>query len=270
MKKLTKTIIASSFAVLFGTQMAQAVELNTLHDAQNTEISAEILNLMTQGNKTNSTIEQVVQLDQSDNYFFKLIENNNYYTMMYVRDLKTIVVKGDNTEIYDIKNQESVISKYENSIRKENLKKVNEESTIVYEGVSANSDIVYVFTDPTCGYCKKLHKGIESYNQENITVKYLTYPRHGTEGIGFDMAVNIQCAENQKEAMDYTKERNQPFPLKKDITGDELKACQDTVKETYNLGQVLGIRGTPAIYTINGEQVGGYVEASALRQVLNR
>lgn len=39
--------------------------------------------------------------------------------------------------------------------------------------------VVTVFTDITCGYCKKLHESVGELNSKGITVRYLAYPRQG-------------------------------------------------------------------------------------------
>ena len=39
--------------------------------------------------------------------------------------------------------------------------------------------VINVFTDPTCGYCRKLHNEMKDYNNAGITVRYLAFPRAG-------------------------------------------------------------------------------------------
>ncbi|MGH8473874.1 MAG: thioredoxin fold domain-containing protein, partial [Gammaproteobacteria bacterium] len=42
--------------------------------------------------------------------------------------------------------------------------------------------------------------------------------------------------------------------------------CDNPVKRQYDLGQRMGIQGTPALITDTGEELGGYVPAQQLVQ----
>ena len=44
--------------------------------------------------------------------------------------------------------------------------------------------------------------------------------------------------------------------------------CDSPVQEQMALGARLGVRGTPAIFTESGEQVGGYLPAAQLAQAV--
>jgi thiol:disulfide interchange protein DsbC len=47
------------------------------------------------------------------------------------------------------------------------------------------------------------------------------------------------------------------------------KVCQDTpIAEQYQLGQALGVRGTPAIVTATGQMIPGYQSADELMLTL--
>jgi thiol:disulfide interchange protein DsbC len=44
--------------------------------------------------------------------------------------------------------------------------------------------------------------------------------------------------------------------------------CKSPVKQQYELGVQLGVRGTPAIFTESGEQPGGYIPPKDMVKVL--
>ena len=48
---------------------------------------------------------------------------------------------------------------------------------------------ITVFTDLDCGYCRKLHKEIDQFNAEGITVRYLMFPRAGVGSPSYDKVV---------------------------------------------------------------------------------
>lgn len=134
---------------------------------------------------------------------------------------------------------------------------------IVYKAEN-EKHVVTVFTDITCGYCVKLHKEMQDYNDAGITVRYMAYPRQGPRG---DVALNmakVWCADDRKQALDDVK-LNRNF----DFDSKNLPQCQQMIEEQYEFGSLLGITGTPAIFLSNGQLVGGYVPADKLLAILD-
>lgn len=59
--------------------------------------------------------------------------------------------------------------------RKEMIKPF-EKDMIVYKAKN-QKHVVTIFTDVSCGYCRKLHNQMDQYNDLGITVRYLAFPR---------------------------------------------------------------------------------------------
>ena len=120
--------------------------------------------------------------------------------------------------------------------------------------------VVTVFTDITCGYCRKMHEQIEDYNDKGITVRYLAYPRAGVKdrtgnySQGFKDLRSIWCHEDHQQAK----------------TGADVAAriCDKPIEEEFNFGRQVGVTGTPAIMLANGMMVPGYQEPSKLFMLL--
>lgn len=123
--------------------------------------------------------------------------------------------------------------------------------------------VVTVFTDITCGYCVKLHKEIQKYNDLGITVRYMAYPRQGPNGDVAQAMAKVWCADDRKKALDDVK-INRRF----DFDSKNLPKCQKMISEQYAFGAQLGISGTPAILLSNGRVVGGYLPANDLLEAL--
>lgn len=121
--------------------------------------------------------------------------------------------------------------------------------------------VVNVFTDISCGYCRKLHKELADYNEAGITVRYLAYPRGGLEGRSYTDMVKIWCAKDQQQALDEAK-------INQVIVANEM--CQSPVDEHYKIGSMLGVSGTPAIILSDGTMVPGYKPADALLRQLQK
>ena len=124
--------------------------------------------------------------------------------------------------------------------------------------------VVTVFTDITCGYCRKMHEQIEDYNDKGITVRYLAYPRAGVKdrtgqySQGFKDLRSIWCHEDPQQALTKAK------------TGSNVAAriCDKPIEDEFNFGRQIGVSGTPAIVLANGMMVPGYQDPSKLFMLL--
>lgn len=126
---------------------------------------------------------------------------------------------------------------------------------IIYPAKGVTKSVIYAFTDADCPYCAKLHEEMEDINARGIEVRYLAWPR-SQESIPKMEA--IWCSEDRNAAMDQA------------IMGANVQApsCNSPVKSQIDLGMALGVRGTPAIFTESGQQVGGYLPAAQLAQAV--
>lgn len=161
--------------------------------------------------------------------------------------------------IVDLQTRENLAEKAQNEARQRAVEAMGEDEMIVFEAPNAKHQIT-VFTDIDCGYCRKLHQQIDGYAAEGISVRYLFYPRTGVDTPSYDKAVAVWCADDQQAAMTEAKNGN---PV-------DSKACKNPVQRHMELGELMGIRGTPAIILENGQLVPGFVEPKRLVQVLEQ
>ncbi|GIS26795.1 MAG: hypothetical protein CM15mP127_11680 [Gammaproteobacteria bacterium] len=112
-----------------------------------------------------------------------------------------------------------------------------------------------VFTDVDCGYCRKFHSEIGQYNGLGITVNYVAFPRSGIESESFNKIVGAWCSKDAKNILTEQKKGSEPI----------IEQCEDhPVRKHFNLGQRIGITGTPAIVTSDGRLLPGYLPADEL------
>ena len=114
--------------------------------------------------------------------------------------------------------------------------------------------VLDVFTDTDCGFCRKLHAEVAELNAYGIEVRYLAFPRAGIGSETYDRMVSAWCADDPPDAMTRLKLGNK-IPS---------KTCDNPVAEHYEIGQRVGIQGTPTIIAPDGELIGGYVPAAEL------
>ncbi len=176
--------------------------------------------------------------------------------ILYVSDDGKLLIQGS---IYDVAARSDLTEASRATVRKDLLDGINGEKSIVF-GPENPVYTVKVFTDIDCGYCRRLHQQIPEYNKLGIAVQYLFFPRGGIGSESWDKAVSVWCDADRHAAMTRAK------------AGEELpKAeCENPVGEDYELGRQVGLSGTPAIYTSDGVQIGGYLAPDQMRQRLDQ
>ena len=118
---------------------------------------------------------------------------------------------------------------------------------------------ITVFTDITCGYCRKFHRHIPELNDAGISVRYLAFPRHGLASRSYQDVVSIWCADDPLQSL--TDANNGRSIV--------AKTCENhSVRQQYELGLMAGITGTPSIILPDGSILPGYVEPRALLKIL--
>ena len=159
--------------------------------------------------------------------------------------------------LIDIKSRTDISEERRKTARLNAVNAMGDDRMIVFPASKPRHTIT-VFTDIDCGYCRKLHGEMDKYNAEGITVRYLMFPRAGIDSPSFKKAVTVWCSKDQLDAMTRSK------------SGENLPnaSCDNPIKEEYELGQLLGVQGTPAIIMEDGAMLPGYVPAARLAKVL--
>jgi thiol:disulfide interchange protein DsbC len=184
------------------------------------------------------------------------------YQVLYGTEVIYVSADGKYFIAGDMINMESRenLSKLAQRSVRNNIIKAKAKDPIVFKAKN-EKHVIKVFTDIDCPYCAKLHREVPALNEKGITVEYLMFPRAGIGSKSYDKAVSVWCAgdsEAQQTAMTAAKERR-PFDEKK---------CENPVKAQYELGQEIGVSGTPALITASGRLIPGYMPADRLAKML--
>jgi len=143
--------------------------------------------------------------------------------------------------------------------RAEKLAKVKRDDMIIFSPEGEPRAYITVFFDDTCFYCQKLHKEVPQLNKNGVEVRYLAYPRAGLSSAASRQLASAWCAENPQETLTKLTDK-QSVPE---------NVCEDNpVAAQFQLGQELGVRGTPAIITQSGQMIPGYQSADELMATL--
>lgn len=142
------------------------------------------------------------------------------------------------------------------------LASFDDKELIVFPAAGNTRATLDVFTDTSCPFCQKLHGEIGELQAAGITVRYIPYPRGGSRGPGYETLKSVWCAENRQQAMtDAKNQKTDGLP-----PGNCARAA--IVDRGYQAGNRIGIGGTPALFTEDGEKIEGYRPHQELISIL--
>ena len=174
---------------------------------------------------------------------------------LYVSDDGKYLLQGS---LFDIESRRDLSQAGLSKVRRELVAQVPASDRIVF-APSRPKHTVTVFTDVECGYCRRLHDEVAEYNKRGIAIEYLAFPRMGLGTDDYRKMVSVWCAADRRKAMTDAKAgRSVP-----------TRECENPVAAHYQLGQRIGLAGTPLILAADGTQMPGYMSPDALLKVLD-
>lgn len=251
------------FKKLILTMAIASISINSfaLGDDENKNINNDSIKASFQNFFGGNTISYIADAKLENTYLVLL---NDGTKMIYFKDTNYAVV-GD---LYDLKNRKNMTNTIMADYNKEIISKIKDKGINypVKDGVN-KLDTVYVFTDPSCGYCRKLHNELEEYLSAGINIVYLPYSRSGENTKSYTELVDVWCSVDKKAAIDMAK--NDKEDDIKAIEGYKLtEECSKIVADGESYGRKLGIQGTPALFSSNGTAFPGYLPAYELKKYL--
>jgi len=156
--------------------------------------------------------------------------------------------------IYESKSARNLTDAKRAELRIAALNELKEADMVVFAPEKETLYTINVFTDVDCPYCSKFHNQVPELNKAGIKVRYLAFPRAGVGSKTYKTMVSVWCAEDKQQALTDAKARREVKPA----------TCENPVAQQYELGQRIGITGTPAMVLSDGELVPGYVPAKKL------
>lgn len=241
------SIAALSLAAWSGAVTAQDPRTRADRDVVPPEVRTKVV----------SKLQGVKPSDVSSSPIPGLYEVTMGGLVAYVSEDGKFLVSGD---VYDLESQTNLTAGRRSSARAKALAAVREEDMIIFSPANPKMTVT-VFTDVDCGYCRKFHSQIAEYNKAGIRVRYMSYPRTGPGTSSWAKSESVWCAADRKDALTRAKRDE---AVKSKSCGDAL------IKSQYELGDDLGVEGTPAIFTTSGDYVGGYLPPAQLVQAIQQ
>ena len=117
-----------------------------------------------------------------------------------------------------------------------------------------------VFSDPDCPYCKKLEQYLPRL--DNVTIYTFPFPLEGLHPDAPQKAKSIWCSAKRQSAWhDYLVSNKQPTAN---------TDCANPIDRNIQLGQKLGINGTPTLVAEDGRVMPGAASAEQIENWLNQ
>jgi|TARA_Y100000310_G_scaffold323554_1_gene384130 thiol:disulfide interchange protein DsbC len=178
-------------------------------------------------------------------------------SILYVSEDAGHFIAGD---LYKV-NSNGLLNLTENErsvSRRELIASIDSSEMLSFAPAETKASVV-VFTDVDCSYCRKLHREVPELNRLGIAIRYLAYPRAGINSASYNKIVSAWCADNPQVALTKAK-MGQEIPA---------KTCDNPVAKHYQLGNEIGVTGTPALLLEDGRLLPGYQPAADLAELLN-
>jgi thiol:disulfide interchange protein DsbC len=174
-------------------------------------------------------------------------------------DGRYLFIPGNGGALYDAVKKDNLTEASLSKLRAQLRQKIPESDRIVFAPANPKHRVT-VFTDISCGFCRKFHSEIAEYNRQGIAVEYVAFPRAGIGSDDYRQMVAVWCAPDRRKAL--TDAKNDRMP--------PMRSCRNPVDMEYDIGQRAGLTGTPMVIADDGTQLGGYVPPAKLRELLDR
>ena len=184
---------------------------------------------------------------------FELVVDGQIY---YVNESADYLLDGS---LIELQTRTNVTEGRLGGIQSSLIEEMGEENMLIYEPEEPSERSITIFTDISCGYCRRLHEDIDALLDEGVRVRYLLFPRAGLGSQGHKDLESVWCAEDPLAAMTAAKAGARITPA----------TCENPIESHVALAEQVGLRGTPLIYLDTGERVPGYREPDVLASMVN-
>jgi thiol:disulfide interchange protein DsbC len=162
--------------------------------------------------------------------------------------------------LYDMEKRQDLTAPKRDAANRVDVSKLPLEDAIVrVKGKGTRK--LFLFTDPDCPYCKQLER--ESLPKlDDVTIYTFMFPIDSLHPNSRAKAVSIWClpAKDRAAAWDKMMTTNVPPPA---------ATCDNPVQKLSDLGESLGVHGTPTLFSSDGRIMPGAAPAERIDAWLN-
>lgn len=174
--------------------------------------------------------------------------------VFFVSDDFSVLIKGDVTELTTGKSLTKKLAyKAAPKISSNDLMKLDVRNAIQF---GSGSKVIYIFSDPDCGYCRQLQAELPKL--KDTTAYVFPFPLTELHPGASDAASGIWCSQDKIKAWEaYLNKRIQPSPQGK---------CMTPLAANKALAEGFGIKGTPTIILADGRIFPGFLPATDINE----
>jgi thiol:disulfide interchange protein DsbC len=200
--------------------------------------------------KEMSEIEKLPIFTGSGMHIIKAFKNDQFYLLRVniQENIQELVLTIDKKyliagKVYNVRSGEEVAIPNDVSI-------LDGKEALTY---GTGKDVYYLFTDPECPYCKKFESYFEEI-EKDVQLKVFFFPLsfHKNAMALTRYILDKKTNEERVKALLNITADSKEFKNKK--YSDKQKASLNkTIEANMKLAEELGVRGTPALFDINGK-----------------
>lgn len=212
--------------------------------------------------KNNETFKDIKVIDTKFENVYKLNFINGDH--LYYNNKEDFFFTGDILK-YDnsFKNITKLENKKINKIYIDDLVKKYGNSLVHYPSTTDKVlTTIYIFSDFTCPFCKKLHNNITNFQKLGIDIYYIPFPRKTMND--YDTVKGLQkiiCSSSS--SIEFDKAFYNPKEYIKNVKDDETICNASLDIMAFNgYADKFKVKGTPTIITKEGSLISGFSDAN--------
>lgn len=151
----------------------------------------------------------------------------------------------------NVKDQKDIKSEWVSSVVKPLHDKMTPDKYISYRPKGDVKDVLWVYSDPSCGYCRQLHAEIPSLNKKGIEVRVVPFIRALHNGISAFELGQITAAYSAPDNASKVELLNSLMAGRK-IEGTESLQGTSAIRDGFKNAMAAGATGTPVLVNSHG------------------
>lgn len=210
---------------------------------------------------TNSKITKIDEIEG----FYEVYKNGKtlyiHESGDYIVPIVARVTNGGFEDIREAKKKQMIA---------EEIKNFPKSGLVTYESQNPRAEI-YVFSDYTCPYCRRVHNNLLTINNLGVTVHYIPFPRNGVADKNTISGLkNIVCSDIP--SLEFTKafERRKTYHQEISPLDFNCEKGKEVIHNSLLLADKLEVKGTPYIFLSNGAYLGGWKGVNTFGALLEK
>lgn len=232
---------------MFKTLLVLLLSISLAHAAETDKTAAAIKSSLQKYSQLIGPVDQVNKTPMPGLY--EVVTGDHIF---YTDKAAQYIIDGN---ILDLKNRSNLTEARSRVLFAVDFDKLPLDLAIKKVKGNGNRKMAY-FTDPNCGYCKKLEQELKSV--DNVTLYLFLYPIF--EGSA-EKVRGVWCSADKAKAWDN---------LMLNGVQPAVGNCEDPSAKVMELGKSMKVNGTPALIFANGVINPGYMPAANLDKALDQ